>query len=104
MAFAEWLTVTYGDRGLKVSCLCPQGVNTNMLTNGVDAAGAAAVRAGGAVLEPDDVAQACLEAVETDMFLILPHPEVLTYWQRKTGDYDRWIRGMRRLQAKVANG
>ncbi len=104
VAFAEWLTVTYGDRGLKVSCLCPQGVNTNMLTNGVDAAGAAAVRAGGAVLEPDDVAQACLEAVETDMFLILPHPEVLTYWQRKTGDYDRWIRGMRRLQAKVANG
>lgn len=104
VAFAEWLSVTYGDRGLKVSCLCPQGVNTNMLNAGVDAAGAAAVRAGGDVLEPDDVAAVCRTAVETEQFLILPHPEVLTYWQRKTGDYERWLRGMRRLQGRVASG
>lgn len=104
VAFAEWLSVTYGDRGLKVSCLCPQGVNTNMLNAGVDAAGAAAVRAGGAVLEPDDVAAVCRNAVEREEFLILPHAEVLTYWQRKTGDYERWLRGMRRLQGRVAGG
>ena len=107
VAFAEWLAVTYGDQGIKVSCLCPQGVNTNMLNaslsdGGVISAGTAAVRAGGAVLEPDVVAAACLEAVRDERFLVLPHPEVLTYWQRKTSDYDRWLAGMRRLKARVS--
>jgi NAD(P)-dependent dehydrogenase (short-subunit alcohol dehydrogenase family) len=104
VALAEWLAVTYGDRGLRVSCLCPQGVNTNMLNAGVASAGAEAVRAGGAVLEPDDVAEACAQAVADERFLVLPHPEVLTYWQRKTNDVDRWLAGMRRLQARVGGG
>jgi hypothetical protein len=85
-----------------VSCLCPQGVNTNMLNADVDGAGAAAVRAGGMVLEPAEVAAVCLDAVRDERFLILPHPEVLTYWQRKTSDYERWLAGMRRLQARVS--
>ena len=101
VAFAEWLAVTYGDRGLRVSCLCPQGVNTNLLAKGVASAGTRAVRIGGAVLEPDEVAEACAVAVADERFLVLPHPEVLTYWQRKTSDVDRWLGGMRRLQARV---
>jgi NAD(P)-dependent dehydrogenase (short-subunit alcohol dehydrogenase family) len=102
VAFAEWLSITYGDRGITVSCLCPQGVNTNMLNADVEGAGAAAVRAGGRVLEPDEVAACCLDAVRDERFLILPHAEVLTYWQRKTTDYERWLAGMRRLQARVS--
>jgi NAD(P)-dependent dehydrogenase (short-subunit alcohol dehydrogenase family) len=102
VAFAEWLAVTYGDRGVRVSCLCPQGVNTNMLNaGGVASTGAAAVRAGGPVLEPDDVAAVVADALREERFLVLPHPEVLTYWQRKSADYDRWLGGMRRLQARV---
>jgi NAD(P)-dependent dehydrogenase (short-subunit alcohol dehydrogenase family) len=104
VAFAEWMAVTYGDRGVRVSCLCPQGVNTDMLNGGVASTGADAVRAGGAVLEPEDVAAACLDAVVAERFLVLPHPEVLTYWQRKTSDIDRWLGGMRRLQARLAGG
>ncbi len=103
VAFAEWLSITYGDQGVRVSCLCPQGVNTNMLNSGVDSAGASAVRAGGVVLEPADVAEVVLAAIVAEKFLILPHPEVLTYWQRKTTDIDRWLAGMRRLQARIAS-
>jgi NAD(P)-dependent dehydrogenase (short-subunit alcohol dehydrogenase family) len=106
VAFAEWLSVTYGDQGVKVSCLCPQGVRTEMLRNaavGVRALGAAAVRAGGSVLEPEDVADAVVRTIAAEEFLVLPHPEVLTYWRRKTDDYDRWLRGMRRLQARVSD-
>jgi NAD(P)-dependent dehydrogenase (short-subunit alcohol dehydrogenase family) len=104
VAFAEWMSITYGDQGVRVSCLCPQGVNTNMLRAG-DAPGAgpgsSVVRSAGVVLEPDDVADVVLAAIEAETFLILPHPEVLTYLQRKTADYDRWIGGMRRLQARM---
>ena len=102
VAFAEWLSVTYGSRGVRVSCLCPQGVNTKMLRAGDDptAAGpsSAVVRSAGAILEPADVAVAALRAIETEQFLIAPHPEVLTYWSRKVGDYGRWLAGMRQLQ------
>jgi NAD(P)-dependent dehydrogenase (short-subunit alcohol dehydrogenase family) len=103
VAFAEWLAITYGDAGVKVSCLCPQGVNTNMLSGdgGVASLGAAAVRAGGEVLEPDQVADAVVAGLATEQFLVLPHPEVLEYWRRKTTDYDRWLGGMRRLQARL---
>ena len=107
VAFAEWLSITYGSRGLRVSCLCPQGVNTNMLNAGaaspgsVVTSGADVVRAAGAVLEPEDVAEAALAVIAAETFLILPHPEVLTYLQRKTGDYDRWLAGMRRLQSRI---
>ncbi|HEX9258825.1 MAG TPA: SDR family oxidoreductase [Acidimicrobiales bacterium] len=106
VAFAEWLSVTYGDRGIKVSCLCPMGVNTAMLNAGLEAgsiegAGASVVKAAGMVLEPEDVAEAVVQAVRDERFLVLPHPEVLTFFQRKASDYDRWLAGMRRLQARV---
>ncbi len=107
VAFAEWLSVTYGDDGIKVSCLCPQGVHTNMLQQQRrrhPCLGGDVVRAGGAVLEPEDVADARRQgASRGGAFLILPHPEVLTYLRRKTDDYDRWLRGMRRLQARVSD-
>lgn len=107
VAFAEWLSVTYGDRGVRVSCLCPMGVNTDMLnagraeTEGAAAAAARQVTASGAVLEPEQVAQAVLAGIAEERFLILPHPEVLTFFQRKGSDYDRWLGGMRRLQARI---
>src|SRR5262249_33737197 len=108
VAFAEWLSVTYGERGIGVSCLCPMGVNTNMLNSGLDDApgegrqGARVVAAAGDILEPEDVADIVLAAIEDEHFLILPHPEVLEFMRRKTSDYDRWIRGMRRLQSRVS--
>ncbi|HRE00586.1 MAG TPA: SDR family oxidoreductase [Ilumatobacteraceae bacterium] len=104
VAFAEWLSLTYGDRGLRVSCLCPQGVNTNMLALG-DQPGAgissSVVRSAGQVLEPNEVADVAVEVIAAETFLIAPHPEVLTYWARKTADYDRWLAGMRKLQARM---
>ena len=105
VAFAEWLGITYGDRGLRVSCLCPQGVNTNMLNQGdVPGAGVSSsvVRSAGQVLEPSEVADVALAVIEAETFLIAPHPEVLTYWSRKVADYDRWLAGMRKLQARMA--
>jgi NAD(P)-dependent dehydrogenase (short-subunit alcohol dehydrogenase family) len=101
VAFAEWLSITYGDRGVRVSCLCPQGVNTNMLNGGVDSAAGDVVKLAGVVMEPEDVASVVVETIRAERFLALPHPEVLTYLQRKTADYDRWLSGMRRLQARV---
>lgn len=103
VAFAEWLSVTYGDRGLRVSAICPMGVETAMLrtegANAIDPSAARVVREAGAVLTPEEVATIALAAMEEETFLILPHPEVLTYFQRKAGDYDRWLAGMRRIQA-----
>jgi NAD(P)-dependent dehydrogenase (short-subunit alcohol dehydrogenase family) len=109
VAFAEWLSVTYGDRGLGVSCLCPMGVNTAMLNAGLDSGGdeglgTRVVAAAGDVLEPEDVAGAVVEALREERFLVLPHPEVLEFFRRKGADYDRWLKGMRRLQATVAGG
>jgi NAD(P)-dependent dehydrogenase (short-subunit alcohol dehydrogenase family) len=101
VAFAEWLSITYGDRGVGVSCLCPMGVNTPLLTDGADGLGFRVVAAAAPVLEPDEVAQAVVEGLEAERFLILPHPEVLEFLQRKASDYDRWLAGMRRLQARV---
>jgi NAD(P)-dependent dehydrogenase (short-subunit alcohol dehydrogenase family) len=106
VAFAEWMSITYGDQGVRVSCLCPQGVNTNMLNGGPITSNGAGnvVRAAGAVLEPEDVAEVAAGVIRAETFLILPHPEVLTYLQRKTGDYDRWLSGMRKLQARIVGG
>jgi NAD(P)-dependent dehydrogenase (short-subunit alcohol dehydrogenase family) len=102
VAFAEWLSITYGERGIHVSCLCPMGVNTAMLHAGGDnETPSAVVTAAGAVLEPEDVADAVIEGLRAERFLILPHPEVLTFFQRKGSDYDRWLAGMRRLQRTV---
>jgi NAD(P)-dependent dehydrogenase (short-subunit alcohol dehydrogenase family) len=98
VAFAEWLAVTYGDRGIKVSCLCPQGVRTPML----DVA-SAPVRdlLGDSAIDPEAVADAVVSGLADERFLILPHPEVSEYFRRKASDYDRWIRGMRRLQQRM---
>ena len=99
IAFAEWLAITYGDRGLKVSVLAPQAVNTAM-TAGTENGGVAGVDG---MLEPADVADAVVAGIDAEQFLILPHPEVLEYFRRKSSDYDRWLRGMRRLQAQFGN-
>jgi NAD(P)-dependent dehydrogenase (short-subunit alcohol dehydrogenase family) len=105
VAFAEWLSVTYGDRGLRVSCVCPMGVDTAMLnapeTSALESLGARVVRAAGEVLQPDEVASTVLEAMAQERFLILPHPEVATFFGRKGADYEQWLAGMRRLQSSV---
>lgn len=104
VAFAETLQITYGDRGIRVSCLCPQGVNTDMLRQGdVPGVGTASsiVRAAGDVLEPEEVAEITARAIEEEIFLILPHPQVADFVQRKAADRDRWLMGMRKLQARV---
>lgn len=106
VALAEWLSITHGDEGIKVSCLCPQGVRTNMLFppgEDADDVGAEAVRSQG-VIEPEDVAEAVVEGLRAERFLILPHPEVLDYFQFKAGDYDKWLSGMRKLQARHFGG
>jgi NAD(P)-dependent dehydrogenase (short-subunit alcohol dehydrogenase family) len=100
VGFAEWLSIAHGDAGIRVSCLCPQGVRTAMLL-GADADTGRPSFLADAAVTPEAVAQAVIEAMRDERFLILPHPEVLTFWQRKTADIDRWLRGMRRLRAKV---
>lgn len=97
VGFAEWLSITYGDRGIKVSVLCPQAVRTQMTAGGTGAAGV------DGMLEPEQLAQTVIETLDKEGFLVLPHPEVLTYMQRKAADYDRWLGGMRRLQAKFGD-
>lgn len=97
VALAEWLAITHAAAGIKVSCLCPLGVETNMLNNAPPAI-AALLREH--VLEPDAVAEAVIVGLRDERFLILPHPDVAEYCQRKAGDYDRWLRGMMRLQAR----
>jgi NAD(P)-dependent dehydrogenase (short-subunit alcohol dehydrogenase family) len=92
VAFAEWLAITHGDAGVKVSVLCPQAVRTAMT-----AGAAESVANIDGMMEPDAVAEACMQAISVEQFLVLPHPEVLEYMQRKAGDYDRWLRGMRKL-------
>ncbi|CAN7729982.1 SDR family NAD(P)-dependent oxidoreductase [Cupriavidus necator] len=98
IGFAEWLSITYGDRGIKVSCICPQGVQTNMLF-GEKGERKGFLQEGSVTAE--HVAAVTLEGVADERFLILPHPEVLEYYRRKGQDYDRWLRGMRRLHDKV---
>lgn len=106
-AFAEWLSVTYGDRGIGVSCLCPMGVDTALVRDGAaseDSRARAAIKAvtsAGAVLSADDVARQTLEAVAADEFLVLPHPEVRDMWTGRAADTGRWLRGMRRINAAL---
>ena len=97
VAFAEWLSITYGDRGVKVSVLCPQAVRTAMTAGNED--GVASVDG---MIEPEQLCDTVVETLESEQFLILPHAEVLTYMQRKTSDYDRWLAGMRKLQARYS--
>ncbi|HJM90760.1 MAG: SDR family oxidoreductase [Alphaproteobacteria bacterium] len=93
IGFAEWLSITYGNRGIKVSVLCPQAVRTAM-TAGLDNGGVAGVDG---MMEAEELAETVIQTLAEERFLCLPHPQVLEYMQRKTGDYDRWIKGMRRL-------
>jgi short-subunit dehydrogenase len=95
VALAEWLAITHGDDGIKVSVLCPQAVRTAMTAGNPD--GVASIDG---MIEPEDVAEACVKAIAAETFLILPHPEVLDYMRRKTGDYDRWLSGMRKLNRR----
>ncbi|MGI8792295.1 MAG: SDR family oxidoreductase [Acidimicrobiales bacterium] len=138
VAFAEWLSIAYGDAGVRVSALCPQAVATNLgatstaILSGRDpvspqsgsdgdassagdpggvprgsltgAAGAGASQAAhDGVLSATSVADLVVEAMGDERFLILPHPEVATYEQRRAGDRDRWLKGMRRMQAQMMN-
>jgi len=97
VAFAEWIAITYGDSGVKVSALCPQFVNTPLLE------GSESFKALGAnhTLEPTEVADAVVSGLNEERFLILPHPEVEKFFQNKATDYDRWLGGMRKLQRSV---
>ncbi|MEO6571329.1 MAG: SDR family oxidoreductase [Ilumatobacteraceae bacterium] len=110
VSLAEWLSVTHHHQGIRVSVLCPQAVRTNIVRNSPDNFGGdgtgdgdlgGSVAGGDGVLEPSDVAALCLEAVRDERFLVLPHPEVATYVERKATDRDRWLAGMRRFQTAL---
>jgi NAD(P)-dependent dehydrogenase (short-subunit alcohol dehydrogenase family) len=112
VAFAEWISITYGDRGIRVSALCPQAFSSNLMATSRREAGTSALPETGAgggsaqaavdgVLTSEQVAQCALDGIATEQFLMLPHPDVATYEQRRTADRDRWIRGMRRMQARL---
>jgi NAD(P)-dependent dehydrogenase (short-subunit alcohol dehydrogenase family) len=108
VAFAEWLSITYGGQGVAVSCLCPMGVNTPMLSLAEESAdatarmGARAVTGSGDVLEPLAVADAVIDGLTDERFLILPHPEVHEFYRRRADDPERWLAGMRRYQETLA--
>jgi len=102
VAFAEWLAINYGDAGVRVSVLCPQAVRTNIIGDDLsgwdDPTNQAALDG---VLEPEEVAGAIVEAMAAERFLIAPHPQAVTYFQRKAADYDRWLAGMRRYRSRL---
>ena len=95
VGLAEWMAMTYGDQGIKVSVLCPQAVRTEMTRGHEDH-----VAAIDGMMEPDVVAEACVETIRDETFLVLPHKEVIGYMKAKTENYDRWIGGMRKLNRK----
>jgi NAD(P)-dependent dehydrogenase (short-subunit alcohol dehydrogenase family) len=95
LALSEWIAITHGDEGIKVSVICPQGVRTDMLMSDPEN-----FLIEGSV-SAEEVAEAAIRGIAEERFLILPHPEVAEYFRRKAQDYDRWLRGMRRLQREV---
>lgn len=109
VGFAEWLNITYGDAGVRASCLCPMGVETDLLYAGretgdpLGVAATNAVLSAGEVLTPQHVATIVLDAVADERCLILPHASVLEMMRQKTSDHERWLRGMRRYQASLLN-
>ena len=102
LGFAEWMAITYGDRGIRVSAICPQIVRTNLIETGDFMR--EVMLAIGEPMEPEQVADAVIQGMEEERFLILPHPEVAEYFRRKGDDYERWLKGMRRLNAKLLGG
>ena len=98
VAFAEWLAIAYGRRGLRVSCLCPQAVMTNMFTGGGGSAGV------DGALSVEQVMDELVKVMAAETFLVLPHPKVLDYMRMKTADYDRWLGGMQKLFARFHGG
>jgi NAD(P)-dependent dehydrogenase (short-subunit alcohol dehydrogenase family) len=111
VGLAEWLSITHGDQGIRVSCLCPQAVRTNLIATSHRQVSAMPEERTGlgtpqasvdGVLTPDQVAACVIEAIGDERFLILPHPEVAMYEQRRADDRERWLRGMRRLQARLS--
>lgn len=98
VGLAEWLAMTYGDQGISVSVVCPQAVRSDMLSGHED--GVAALDG---ILEPEDVATACIDGIRNNRFLILPHPQVMGYMRAKTDDYERWLNGMRRLNRRYGS-
>jgi NAD(P)-dependent dehydrogenase (short-subunit alcohol dehydrogenase family) len=114
ISLAEWLSISHYHQGIRVSVLCPQAVATNIVRNSPDNQRSAAaigddaeaafeggVASGDGVLDPADVAALCLAAIRDERFLVLPHPEVATYVERKAADRDRWLAGMRRFQSAL---
>jgi NAD(P)-dependent dehydrogenase (short-subunit alcohol dehydrogenase family) len=99
VALAEWLSIEYLDQGVRVSCICPQGVRTRMLEQGMEEAAAAAALSSGGLIEPEQVADAVVAGIHEERFLILPHENVKEFMARKGTDPERWMRGMRRLVA-----
>ena len=94
VSFAEWIKITYGSKGIGVSCLCPQAVRTAMTAQGAGVAGV------DGMIEADVAAEDVIDAIEKERFLVTPHAEVLEYVSRKGNDRDRWISGMQRLQER----
>jgi NAD(P)-dependent dehydrogenase (short-subunit alcohol dehydrogenase family) len=104
VSLAEWMAIEYGDAGIRVSCICPQGVRTPMLELAMDEPAAAAALTAGGLLEPDEVAESVVEGIEAERLLILPHAEVAKFMALKGSDPERWIAGMRRLVRNARAG
>lgn len=110
VSLGEWLAITYGERGIAVSMLCPQAVETNILANSPDnladgpERGTPGAAAGDGVLQPEQLADTVIEAMTQERFLVLPHPEVQQYRERKASDIDRWLSGMQRFQSRLYTG
>ena len=105
VSLGEFLAITYGEKGIKVSMLCPQAVETNILKNSPDKLdqgnGTPGAAAGDGVLQPEELAETVIQCMKEERFLVLPHPEVQTYRERKAADTDRWIVGMQRFQSRL---
>lgn len=101
IAFAEWLAITYGAEGIRVSALCPQAVRTRMIEEAGQGSAGSAVKSAGTLIEPDDVAERVMQGLADERFLIFTHPETEEFVQRKGRDRDRWIGGMRKFAQSV---
>jgi NAD(P)-dependent dehydrogenase (short-subunit alcohol dehydrogenase family) len=100
VGFAEWLAITYGGRGIRVSCLCPQAVDTPMMRAAQGTASSAALEAAGAITS-EAVAAIVVDAIRDERFLITTNDDTQVFVQRRAEDHQRWLRGMQRLQAKL---